>query len=817
MMRGNHRTLRHLFASRSNSSFFKNVPLAAALVSVSAPGFAQETVEGGRLENIIVTAQRRSEDLQDVPLSIQAFNTVVLEELGIKDFDDYVRFLPSVSYQTVGPGFAQVYMRGVASGGDGNHSGSLPSVGIYLDEQPITTIQGALDVHLYDIARVEALAGPQGTLYGASSQAGTLRIITNKPDATQFDAAYDLEGSTVSDGGSGYLGEGFVNVPLSENAAIRLVGWKRHDPGYIDNVDVARTFPSSGITVNNTRTKNDYNDVDTTGARAALKLDLGESWTITPGLMTQKQEANGTFGYDRTIGELQVSHRFPDRSDDRWTQAALTVEGKLSNFDLLYAGSYLKRDVDSDLDYSDYSFWYDNLYSYGAYFYDDDGALIDPSQHIQAKDRYKRYTHELRVSSPVEGRFRFVAGLFAQRQEHGIQQRYITDDFATALSVTGWPETVWLTEQERVDRDSAVFSEVSFDVTDALTVTGGLRYFKSDNSLKGFFGYSDDFNDTGRHGEALCSIQAGDEVGDTSSWVPFHSVDTAPCTNLDKRVEEKDTIHKLNVAYNFDEERMIYATWSRGYRPGGPNRNGTLPPYLADFLTNYEVGWKTTWADNRLRFNGAVFSQEWEDFQFSLLGLNGLTDIKNANQARLNGIEMDFSWVVNDALTLGGGAAWMDAELTENYCGFVDEETDQPVTVCPVGSELAPDGPEAPDGTQLPVTPKFKGNLTARYEFPLGAFDAHVQSALVYVGKRWADLRIIERGRLGEMPSYTTVDLSAGMGNGTYSFELFVNNATDERAEISRFAQCAEQVCGDQTYIVTNLPRNFGVRFGQKF
>lgn len=127
------------------------------------------------------------------------------------------------------------------------------------------------------------------------------------------------------------------------------------------------------------------------------------------------------------------------------------------------------------------------------------------------------------------------------------------------------------------------------------------------------------------------------------------------------------------------------------------------------------------------------------------------------------------------------------------------------------------DDPEAPSGTELPVTPKFKGNLTARYEFPIGSFDAHLQGSVIHVGKRWADLRVAERAILGRMPSYTTYDLSAGMGNGTYNFELFVNNLTDERAEISRFSQCAEAVCGPQTYIVTNLPRHFGVRFGQKF
>ena len=163
------------------------------------------------------------------------------------------RFLPSVSIDGGGPGNTNIYMRGVVSGGDGNHSASLPSVGIYLDEQPITTIGGALDVHMYDIARVEALAGPQGTLFGASSQSGTIRIITNKPDPTGFDAGYGVELNTVSGGSEGYLGEGFVNIPLNERTAIRLVGWARRDGGFVDNIPYTRPYPSSGIVPDNSK------------------------------------------------------------------------------------------------------------------------------------------------------------------------------------------------------------------------------------------------------------------------------------------------------------------------------------------------------------------------------------------------------------------------------------------------------------------------------------------------------------------------------------------------------------------------------------
>ena len=177
----------------------------------------QEPAETGGLEEVVVSAQKRTENLQDVPLSIQALGTAKIEELHLQNFQDYASFLPTLSFQnggqSGGPGFSRAFMRGVASGETANHSGSAPSVGMYLDEQPVTTISGALDIHLYDIARVEALAGPQGTLYGASSQAGTIRIITNKPDPSGFEAGYDLEANSLAHGDQGYTGEGFANIP----------------------------------------------------------------------------------------------------------------------------------------------------------------------------------------------------------------------------------------------------------------------------------------------------------------------------------------------------------------------------------------------------------------------------------------------------------------------------------------------------------------------------------------------------------------------------------------------------------------------------
>lgn len=783
------------------------LPLASAIwLAMGTMAWAQDpsaTVgdpadETPTLEAVTVTAQKRSENLQKVPISIQVLGTEQLDELHVGDFEDIATRFPSVSFQRLGevPSNFQVYMRGVASGGDGNHSGPLPSVGVYVDEQPVTTIRGAIDLHPYDIERVEALAGPQGTLYGASSQSGTLRIITNKPDASAFAAGYGLEYNAIHEGGTGHVAEGFINLPIGERAAIRLVGWDRDDAGFIDNRFGTRTFPSSGITIDNAGlARDDYNFGDTTGARAALKIDLNDNWTITPTVITQRQDINGSYGVDPAVGELSTTQYYPQTSEDRWTQSALTVQGMIGNFDVTYAFAHLDRDLDTESDYNDYAFWYDTLFGYGTYFYDNNGNLINPSQYIQATNGYQKRSHELRFASPSDNRLRFVGGVFWQRQSNAIQERYLVDGLADVLSVTGWNDTIWLTRQQREDRDEAVFGEVSYDITGKLTATAGMRFFRVDNSLRGFFGFSRGYSPNSDYGEASCTP--------ASPTFP-----NTPCEVFNKSVEESGSLGRFNLSYQINEDAMVYGTWSEGFRPGGINRRGTLAPYLSDFLTNWELGWKTRWADGRLTFNGAVFEQEWEDFQFAILGQNGLTEIKNANQARIRGLEADISWAATYNLRLSGGVAFYDAELTENYCGFTDANG-RPETSCA--------SPEAPSGTRLPITADFKGNLTARYAFDVGEFEAHVQGSLVHEGRRSTDLRLAERAILGDLDAYTLFDLTAGFGRGTWDVDFYIKNVFDERAQLSRFTQCAESVCGQQAYTVVAQPRTFGLRFSQDF
>jgi len=815
------------------------LPLAVAIYfAISSVAFAQDTTptpdasaakKAKTLDTITVTAQKRSENPQKVPISLDVLGNQKLSELNVKSFDDYVKYLPSVSYEDDGPGNAQIYMRGVADGSDGNHSGPLPSVGVYLDEEPITTIDGPLDLHVYDIARIESLAGPQGTLYGASSQSGTIRIITNKPDPKAFSASYSLEADSISHGGVGHVEEGFVNVPFNDHVAIRVVAWDKKDAGYIDNALGTRTFPSWGGTVsngtcNNTAllectgaARNNYNVSTTDGARAALQINLDDNWTITPSVINQKQTSRGEWAFDPAIGDLKVSHFYPEDRTDNWTQSALTVQGKIGNFDVTYAFAHLNRGERGDSDYSDYSFWYDVLYSYGASITDSNGNIINPSQRIRSSDNFRKTSHELRIASPSDWRLSFVGGFYWQKQEHNIEQNYFINGFDPFYSVTGWPGSIWLTEQLRTDKDEALFGEATFKFNDQWKLTGGIRAFKVDNNLKGFFGFGGNFSS---------------HTGESQCFHPLTPFEFAPCTNLDKTVRETNHVGKLNLTYQMDPDKMFYLTWSQGFRPGGINRKGDLPPYISDYLDNWEAGWKTTWFDNRLRWNGAVFDEKWKNFQFAVLepGDNGLTTIKNANQAEIKGFETNLTWKATDNLEISGGAAFYNAKLTADYCGITDE-AGNPVTVCPPGSTVNgidfPDGPQAPSGTQLPVTPKFKANLVGRYNFTVGGMDSYLQAAMVHVGERTSDLRLVERDLKGNLPAYTSVDFSAGIRKNSWAVDAFLQNAFDSRGQVARFTECTETVCAahgvdpthpdGQVYVVPIQPRTFGIRFTEDF
>ena len=793
-------------------------PLALAIAGILAAHAAPAAEATGGLEEIIVTAQRRSENLQDVPISIQALDSRILQQLSISNFDSYAKFLPSLSFQSFGPGQSQLYVRGVTNGSDGLSVGASPLVGVYLDEQPVTTIYNNLDVHIYDIERVEALSGPQGTLFGASSMSGTLRIITNKPQIGMFEAGYDLGATQIDSGGAGGSIEGFVNFPLTDRAAVRLVGYTTSDPGYIDNVsrDPLRVYPTSGAVLDNSDLlEKNFNDVQTTGARAALKVDLTDTWTITPAVTWQTQDADGFFTYDPELGERKVARYIKDYNEDEWYQAALTVQGKVGNFDLIYSGGYLERDIDNSYDYADYSFGYDSYYAdypdyFGNYFVDNAGELIDPSQYTVNRSKFTKQTHEIRISSPVDRKVRWVAGLFLQRQTDDNYNSYRVDGLADERSVTGQPGVNYLNSTTREDVDRAVFAEVAVDFADAWTVTLGGRAFDYDSDVIGFFGYGAFHTDRVGEGENSGAPCNPDSIG--------RNINLRPCNNIDSETDGSDFTGRVNLSYRIDKDRMLYATYSSGFRPGGVNRNPVRPPYGPDQLDNYEVGWKTGWAAGRVRWNGALFFEQWDDAQFGVAGPNNITETVNAGRAEVKGIESDVQWAVDEHLTLTASATYLNAELKTNSCQYVNSQFD-----CSIPGPPASEGGEpqenftlAPAGTRLPVSPEFKMNAIARYEFKAGSYDAFAQGAVVYQGDAIPVLAVDDAAIIGKQPAFTTGDLAFGFGSGNWTAELFVENVTDELGQVTRYPPCAASIC-PAPLVVTVRPRTFGLKFGQRF
>ena len=866
------------------------IPICGTLLAAVPVAYAQQApAENTGLTEVVVTAQKVAENLQNVPVSVSVLDSDALQQLNIVNLDDYVKFSPSVEYQrSVGsseggnaePGESHTFIRGVVSGGDGNHSGSQPTVGTYLDEIPVTTIDGTVDMHLYDMARIEVLEGPQGTLFGASSESGTVRLITNKPDTTKFSAGYEATGNDIPGHSGGYELEGFVNVPLTSWAAVRLVGWIEQDPGYISNVagtdadgciaNGVRTFPTwagqpagswvgstglgtvapcptpttigAGSITNAPWRENNYNGAIYRGGRGLIKFDVGDHWTVTPGIVAQDLTTKGFFGYDPAVGDLELAHFGPESTEDSWYLTSMTVEGTYSGFDIVDASGYFKRTTHTVAEYSDYSEFYDRGYGSGACWLGNEpkgappppgpcmglGAPVMPQEYVLGGGDYEKVSNELRVSTPVDEPVKATVGLFYERQLHNIWQNYTMPGyapvsiyggdgagaspnccgFADYFSIPNFGNTIWLTDEQRVDRDKAAFAQLTWDITQQWSLTGGLRYYKYDNSLLGFFGYSSNYFGNGCFGPALVKF--------------------APCTDLDSEVSGSGTVPKATLTFRPTSDALIYATYSKGFRPGGVNRVGGLanPTYAADYLQNYEIGWKTQWF-HRLRWNGALFWENWDNFQFSFLVPPSITAIANGGNARIKGLENELQWAATDELMLSLNATFLDPRLTQNYCGVIG------VTNCPAmetyyafyfpgatkepGGEYEWIGPEAPAGTNLPDAPKFKGNAVARYSFDaIHDWAPFAQAAFVYQTQTSATLIVPQALEIGMQPAWGSLDLTAGAQRGKLNVQLFITNVTDKRAELSRFTE-ANPVVDNQVYIAPSQPRTIGITVAQSF
>jgi iron complex outermembrane recepter protein len=858
---------------------------AAAVAPAQDPVDAAEQAAApleGDLGEIIVTATRTSQSIQKVPISIQALSAEVMAGRQVKGLSDFATLLPSVSFAGIGPGRNELYFRGIVPAG-----GSYASVGYYLDEIPIPGIN-VPDIHVYDLERIEALSGPQGTLFGASSLAGTIRFITNKPKLGAFEAGYDLEANKFGPGGFGGQAQGYVNVPLGEAVAMRAMGYYRRDGGYIDNVPNNGTFndgrpsvltlgdnnPATSFTLNNAAIARDnYNSIDEYGGRLQFLWEPADGWAITPSVTAQRQISRGYFGFDQRLGDLEVRDFDTTRRDDKWYQAALTINGHIGDFDLVSATGYFRRQVKQLNDYTYYTVTYDGFgpgYENYLQFFDRSGCtgsgatlrcttLINPTQVYIGLRNEQAFTQEVRLTTPTQWPFNVTFGGFYQSLNTEISNDYAIRGLGQIVGYTqsgggdsnpagfgipvanggtmvlGSPavkrDAYYLFEQDPRFKDWALFAEGYYDITPTLKLTGGIRYFWTDYKVVGFGGVA------GTARSTVTSLNVA--TGTLGCPVPLPEK-RLQCLNSNiaardqvGRYSESGQTYKVALDWSFAQSKMVYATYSTGFRPGGFNRPlrirnfglATVNPFGAETLTNYEIGLKTTW-NNIFRFNAAAYFERWNNIQYSVIvsGAQGAGITGNAGNAEVRGVEYDAALKLG-RVTISTAGAYNDARLKGNFCNFAFDPATAAITQlpsCTLGQVVPGSSPPtaqvaAADGTRLPRQPQFKGTTTVRYDTEIGEYRAYLQGAALYQTGATQSLNVRDNNLLGNTPGFVSFDFSAGIRKDNWTVDLFLNNAFDRRGQLTRNTFCTIAFCSQSSRTFIIRPQFFGIRVGQRF
>ena len=530
---------------------YRNNKLSMAISVAMGVSFAGAA--NAALEEVIVTATKRAENMQDVPIAISALGGDSLKELNVQTFDEYVQYLPNVVSAGIGPGAREIYIRGSASEQGSvtvsSAQGSAPGVALYLDEMPVSFGARNLDLYAADLQRVEVLAGPQGTLFGASSQSGTVRMITNKPVIGEFEGRVDLGISTTSGGADSNKMEAMINLPLSESVALRMVGFTDSQGGYIDNAKGSFTpsgevidrnslgygpyykdFPlTTSQSINNTAlTEGDWNEATYNGYRVGIAADINEDWSVLVQHTSQELDVEGSFLIDPRLGDDKSEKYSPERTQDDFGLTTWTLEGRVSNLDVVYTGGYLDREVDAVVDYTHYNNGgaYVTYYMCSGNIYADDTTIetntcFDPTKTYRDQTENERTTHELRVSTDADNRVRLLGGVYindvettsiGEFQYFGAgdafsefnQLYYGNPDYpayqlgnvtvdtpgTTAGTEPRGPGTVFYNDFTRTEEEIAFFGEIAFDINDRLTASLSARRYELDTQLQGASNFS---------------------------------------------------------------------------------------------------------------------------------------------------------------------------------------------------------------------------------------------------------------------------------------------------------------------------------------
>jgi outer membrane receptor protein involved in Fe transport len=708
-----------------------------ALAAGTAAGQTAQDQGTTGLAEVLVTATKRGETrLEDTPLSVQSLGAASLTEQGALDFADYMRQVPSLSVGDNGPGDKRIVMRGVSATGDG-------TVGLYFDEVVITGQSlgddggKQPDIKLFDMDHIEVLRGPQGTTFGSSSLSGTIRWLPKAPDYTKFAADVGAKIQTLKESDDiGYQYDGMVNIPLSDRLAIRVSGLRAVVPGYIDS-----------------RFGKDIDEEDTTAVRAMLGWKITDSLELSLLAMKQDMHLDGRTSFSLEDLDLPNSPTMnggplPSRyyTSDR-ARSSRDDEIEMYSAKLVFQQNWGTITASSSL-FERYSGYVRDasaaaeVLSGGRLHADSTGISL-----IGGRDHWPKNwirSSELRYSSDWKGPVQILIGAYNQNEERRDGSYWATVDPSTGRY--GPNPTVFLSRTSFVQLDQvALFGEVTWNVTDRLAATAGLRWFDYDTSQ------------------------------DASRLVDFQSV-PGPGPGPTFKFGESGTTTRFNLSYDVTDEVLAYGQIAEGFRAGGPNdqtaasiANVTIPAgFGSDSITNYELGLKSQWLDRRLTLNGAIYQINWSDIQVSQFAnsSNGLrfTYRGNGGKAKVKGAELELAARPTPSLQLGLGLSYTDSKLEEDL----------------------PIPEQGLKGDPLPYVPQWTGSVNARYSWPMfESWEGFVGGDWSYTDDTANRLRSNDR-YYRKLDAYQVLDLRVGLQGGDgWLTVLSVDNALDSDEIIS--------------------------------
>lgn len=692
------------------------IPLTAlALASLPITSFADDD----ELQEVVVTAQKRSERLQDVPAAITALSGDSLNELHLQGNQDLARSVPSLSFDVLGPGESSLAIRGL-----GTAYGLAPAVSFYLNETPLDVrtdgYSGAPDIDFFDVDRVEVLRGPQGTLYGSSSMGGALRVLTAQPDPSGFSVNTEVGGSSMDGGGAGYLAKSAVNLPLAADAAVRLVGTYEHVPGYIN-----RSLPGDYSSANPTDqvVARRINDADIEGGRLLGLWMPTTSLTIAPSVVFSRIDAANNSNYFTNLPSFTVAANYATPQSTRLVVGNLAVTYDFGVASLLSSTSVLSRDIDTVNDFT-------------LFFADLDPVFGLPyPPNTPGTDHYTStnagLVQEFRLTSAPDKPLHWVAGgYFSRFRQHSIESTN-SESFAAAIGQTDSPN-IYSFDQSVVDEQFAAFADLTYRIVPQLEIRAGERYYELRDSLE--------------------NVQGGVLAAPNQPLVHARASGNSP---------------RVVLSYYPIEATTLYTSASRGYRPGGPNvglpqnigctlNNAYSPLYAPDSVWSYELGLKSEFLQRRLSVDFAAYRIDWKNVQQAVQDPGcGFIFVANVGSARTKGVELEINFKPVNALLLSASGSYTGAQYQSIDGPFQGAAAVQP-------------------GDDVPDIPRQKVDLAAEYSVPIATNKG-------YLHLDWSHLGSVPTGFTFRdvRPAYNTLQAAIGLRTDRYDISLYGHNLTN--------------------------------------